>query len=425
MTLPSNLAPPSGPPARPDLRRRAGLGFIAVTICLDVVSHTIVFPVLPALVKELLGGDVQGAARWIGVLIAAWSVAQFVAAPVIGMLSDRFGRRPVILISVFGLSIDLTIMALAPNMAWLLVGRVLCGLTAGAQAAAMAYVADITPQAERAKSYGWINAAAWTGVILGPALGGLLGSIDPRAPFWAAAAVALLNGIYGLFVLPESLSRDRRAPLAWRKANPIGALSLLISRPGLPALAAVLLLLWLAVHAMNSVFVLYTAHRYAWDPMALGLFASAIAVVNIVVQSQLAGRVVDWFGERKTLIGGLAIQVLGYGAAGLAPTGPIFWAVNMPTALANVAGPALQSIMTSKVDETEQGRLQGAMGSISSLTGLFGPILSTQAFAWSIGPGMAAAWSGSSILAGAALSAAALLLVVLFVRDVPSSDGRA
>lgn len=258
----THLTSPTGAPTRPD-SRRAGLSFIAVTICLDVVSHTIVFPVLPQLVAELLGGDVPGAARWIGVLIAIWSVAQFVAAPVIGMLSDRFGRRPVILISVFGLAVDLMIMALAPTLAWLLIGRALCGLTAGAQAAAMAYVADITPQEERAKSYGWINAAAWTGVILGPALGGLLGSVDPRAPFWAAAAVSLLNGVYGLFVLPESLPRENRAALSWKKANPIGALNLLISRPGLPALALVLVLLWLAVHAMNSVFVLYTAHRYA------------------------------------------------------------------------------------------------------------------------------------------------------------------
>lgn len=421
MTSASDFQPPLGAPG---LRRRAGLGFIAVTICLDVVSHTIVFPVLPKLVEEL-SGDAQGAARWIGLLLAAWSVAQFFAAPVIGMLSDRFGRRPVILISAFGLALDLAIMAMAPSLAWLLFGRALCGLTAGAQAAAMAYVADITPQEDRAKSYGWLNAAAWTGVILGPALGGLLGSIDLRAPFWAAAVVALLNAVYGYFVLPESLAPSSRAPMAWRKANPVGALGLLVSRRGLPALAAVLVLLWLAVHAMNSIFAIYTAHRYGWTPMTLGVFASAIAVANIIVQSQLSGRVVKWFGERRTLIGALSIQVFGYGASGLAPTGPIFWAVNMPTALANVAGPAIQSLMTSRVDETEQGRLQGAMGSIASMTGLFGPILSTQAFAWAIAPGMAQAWSGAPILAGALLSAVALLLVVVFVREVPSGGNRA
>ncbi|HEX5378238.1 MAG TPA: MFS transporter, partial [Phenylobacterium sp.] len=329
---------------------RAGLGFIAVTICLDVVSHTMVFPVLPRLVESLVGGQVSAAARWVGVLVAAWSVAQFFAAPVIGMLSDRFGRRPVILISIFGLSIDLAIMALAPTLAWLLVGRVMCGLTAGAQAAAMAYVADITPQEDRARSYGWLNAAAWTGVILGPAVGGLIGAVDPRAPFWAAAAVALANGVYGLFVLPESLSADRRAPLRWAGANPLGSLRLVISRPGLPVLALILLLLWFAMHAMNSVFVLYTAYRYAWDPMALGIFCSVLGAVNIVVTSQLTGRAVKRLGERRTLIAGLTAQVVGYAAVGLAPSSVWFWIANAPMALANVAGPALQAMMTAKVD---------------------------------------------------------------------------
>jgi DHA1 family tetracycline resistance protein-like MFS transporter len=415
MTVKSPKSPPGGAASR------AGLGFIAVTICLDVVSHTMVFPVLPRLVETLAGGQVSSAARWVGVLVAAWSVAQFFGAPVIGMLSDRFGRRPVILISIFGLSIGLAIMALAPTLAWLLVGRVLCGLTAGAQGAAMAYVADITPQEERAKSYGWLNAAAWTGVILGPAVGGLMGALDPRAPFWAAAAVALANGIYGLLVLPESLPRERRAPMRWGKANPIGAFSLLASRPGLPVLALILMLLWFAMHAMNSVFVLYTAYRYQWDPMALGVFCAVLGAVNIVVNSQIAGRAVDRFGERRTLIAGLAFQALGYLAVGLAPTGLWFWLANAPMALANIAGPALQAMMTAKVDPDEQGRLQGAMGGIASLTGLFGPIAFTQVFALVVAGGRAPAWSGVTILLGGVLSLIAWGLVVRFGRDVPAS----
>ncbi|WP_304167487.1 MFS transporter [Phenylobacterium aquaticum] len=397
--------------------RQAGLPFIAITICLDVVSHSMVFPVLPRLVEGLVGGQVSSAARWVGVLVAAWSVAQFFAAPVIGMLSDRFGRRPVILISIFGLSLDLAIMALAPTLAWLLVGRILCGLTAGAQGAAMAYVADITPQEDRAKSYGWLNAAAWTGVILGPALGGLMGAWNPRAPFWLAAAVALGNGLYGLLVLPESLPRDRRAPMRWAKANPIGALGLLVSRPGLPVLALALLLLWFAMFAMNSVFVLYTAYRYAWDPLALGVFCSALAAVNIVVTSQLSGRAVTWIGERRTLLAGLVAQVIGFLACGLAPTGVLFWIANIPMTLANIAGPALQAMMTAKVEPDEQGRLQGAMGGISSLTGLFGPIAFTQIFALAIAAGRGPAWSGVTILVGGALSLIAGLLVLFFTRE--------
>lgn len=419
MTPSIDPSPVSGASARSAVRK-AGLPFIAITICLDVVSHTMVFPVLPRLVEELVGGQVSSAARWVGVLVAAWSVAQFFAAPVIGMLSDRFGRRPVILISIFGLSIDLAIMALAPTLAWLLLGRILCGLTAGAQGAAMAYVADITPQEERAKSYGWLNAAAWTGVILGPAVGGLLGAMDPRAPFWAAAAVALANGVYGLIVLPESLPAERRAPLRWASANPMGSLSLVFSRPGLPILALILLLLWFAMHAMNSVFVLYTAYRYQWDPMALGIFCSALGAVNIVVTSQLTGRAVTWFGERKVLILGLTAQTVGYLAVGLSPTGFWFWIANIPMALANIAGPALQAMMTAKVHPDEQGRLQGAMMSVGSLTGLFGPIAFTQIFALAIAAGRGPGWSGLTILAGAALSLAAWLLVVIHARDVPA-----
>ncbi len=398
---------------------RAGLGFIAVTICLDVVSHSMAFPVLPRLVESLVDGDRPSAARWVGVLIAVWSVAQFFGAPIIGMLSDRFGRRPVILISVFGLSLDMVIMALAPNLAWLFVGRALCGLTAGAQAAAMAYVADITPQSERTKSYGWLNAAAWTGVILGPALGGFLGAIDPRAPFWAAAVIALANGLYGYFVLPESLPKTLRAPMRWVNANPVGAMGLLRSRPGLIVLASNLLLLWFAAYALNSIFVLYTAHRYGWTPWTLGVFCSALAAVNILVQSQLAGRVVTWLGERRTVIIGMGLQTLGFVSVALAPTGLWFWIANLPMALSGIVGPALQAMMTSKVDPDEQGRLQGANGAIGSVSGLFGPIAFTQVFAWAIGLGQDPAWSSLTVYFGALLSLISWGLMVRYAQDVP------
>ena len=364
--------------------RQAGLVFIAVTVCLDVVSHTIVFPVLPRLVEQLLHGDRPGAARWVGVLFAGWSLAQFFAAPILGMLSDRFGRRPVILISVFGLSIDLVVTALAPNLAWLMLARVICGLTAGAQTAAMAYVADITPPEERTQRYGLLNAAAWTGVIIGPAIGGVLGAMDPRAPFWAAAAVALANGIYGLMVLPESLPLERRAPLNWGQANPWASLTLLRERTGLLTLGVVFFMLWFAGQAINSVFVLYTAKR---------------------------------LGERTAVLAGLAFQVAGFTAVGLASTGLLFWLANIPMILANIAGPALQALMTSKVHPDEQGRLQGAMGSIGSMTGLFGPIAFTQLFAWAISLGHGPGWSGVTILAGAGFSAVAWALVMISRRQ--------
>jgi len=401
----------SGPP-------RAGLIFIAITVCLDVVSQSITFPILPQLTLQLLHGDRPAAARWVGLLEAAWAIAQFFAAPVLGMLSDRFGRRPVIVLSVFGVAAEFVMCAFAPSIGWLLVARVLCGLTCGANAAAMAYVADVTPLEDRTKSYGWLNAAAWTGVILGPALGGMLAAIDIRAAFWAAAAFALANGVYGFFVLPESLPAKDRAPLRWSRANPWGSLSLMLQRPGLPALGLVLLLLWFASYAMNSVFVLYTAYRFGWTPLALGVFCSALAVANIIVQTGLAGRIAQAIGERRAVIAGLASQVIGFVLVGLAPTGALFWAANLPIAFGGIAGPALQSLMTAKVGSDEQGRLQGATGAIGSLTGFMGPVAFTQVFAWSIAIGRGPAWSGATIFMGAALGLAAWGLVVGFTRDV-------
>jgi len=398
--------------------RRAGLVFIAITVCLDVVAQSITFPILPRLCEQLTHGDRPAAARWVGVLEAAWALAQFIAAPALGMLSDRFGRRPVIILSVLGVAIEFVLAALAPTVEWLMAARVLCGLTCGAQAAAMAYVADVVPPDDRTKNFGWLNAAAWTGVILGPALGGVLGAVDLRAPFWAAAAFAGLNAVYGWLVLPESLPERDRPPWRWAKANPWGALGLLASRPGLLAMAGVMLLLWLALHAMNSVLVLYTAYRYGWTPLAFGVFATAFALVNIGVQTRVAGWVAERLRERRTVLIGLMSQTVAYLAVSLAPLGWIYWIANLPLALGNIAGPALQTIMTDKVGPEEQGRLQGAIGAISCIAGLVGPIAFTQLFAWTIAPGRGGAWSGLPILLGGGLTLVAVAVVAAFARDV-------
>jgi DHA1 family tetracycline resistance protein-like MFS transporter len=399
---------------------RAALAFIAVTVCLDTLSQSIVFPILPRLVEQLLNGDRPATAQWVGFLEVAWVIPQFFAAPLLGMLSDRFGRRPVILVSVFGVGVEMVMGALAPTVGWLLLARVLCGLTCGGQAAAMAYVADVTEPRVRARSYGWLNAAMWTGVILGPALGGVLATVGLRAPFWAAAAFALANGVYGCFVLPESLPKAARAPLRWSKANPWGALGLVLQRRGLAALCLALLLLWFAHYANQSVIVLYTAYRYGWSPLAFGTFCSAAAVVNIAVQGGLAGRVAQRIGERRAVVAGLALQVVGFIAMGLAPTSALFWAANLPIALGNIAGPSLQSMMTAKVAPDEHGRLQGAIGSISGLTGLIGPIGFTQVFAWSIAAGRGPGWSGATMLLGAGLSLAAWSVVAGLARERPT-----
>lgn len=391
---------------------RIALIFIAITICLDTLAQSISFPVLPRLTEQLMGGDLPAAARWVGVLEVAWAIPQFFAAPVLGMLSDRFGRRPIVVLSVFGVGIELLVGAFAPNVGWLLAARILCGLTCGAQAAAMSYVADVTDASDRTKAFGWMNVAVWAGVVLGPPLAGLFALIDIRAPFAAAAAIALANGVFGYFVLPESLPRDRRAPLRWAKASPIGSIELLFSRPGLWVLAVATLCIWLAFQAKDNMMVLYTVYRYDWSVLTFGLFCIGLSVANIFVQGFMAGRVARRFGERHAAAGGLALNAVGFLAMGLAPTGWLFALANLPTALGGVATPALQTMMTLRVAPDEQGRLQGAIGSIASFTSIVAPILFTQIFAWVIAAGHGPTWSGITILIGALLSASACVCVL-------------
>jgi len=402
---------------------RAALAFVALSVCLDYLAQSISFPVLPRLAQHLLGGDLAGAARWVGVLEVAWALPQFFAAPLLGVLSDRFGRRPVIVWSLFGVAAELVLNALAPNMAWLLAGRIFCGLTCGAQAAAMAYVADITPPEGRTRSFGWLNAAVWSGIILGPALGGLLSVRDVRTPFWAAAGVALVGGVYGFLMLPESLRREDRAPIRWSKANPWGAVDLLVRRPGLLTLGLTQLLIWLAFQGTSNMMVLYTAFRYGWSPLTFGVFAMVLASANVVVQAGVAGRLARRLGERRAALVGLGLQTATFAAVGLAPNGALFWAAKLVSVLGAVAGPALQTMMTAKVSAHEQGRLQGAIGSIASLTGIVAPIAFTQMFAWSITGGRGSGWSGLTILIGAALSLAAWGLVDASHRGGPSTRG--
>jgi DHA1 family tetracycline resistance protein-like MFS transporter len=401
-------------------RRGAALAFIAVSVCLDYLAQSIAFPVLPRLAQRLLGGDLAAASRWTGFLEVAWAVPQFLAAPLLGMLSDRYGRRPVIVLSLFGVAGELVMNALAPNLGWLLAGRVLCGLTCGAQAAATAYVADITPPEGRTRAFGWINAAMWTGIIAGPATGGALAAIDLRAPFWAAAAVALVCGVYGWLGLPESLPADRRAPLRWRSANPWGAFNLLLQRPGLLSLAVALLLIWLAFQGESNMMVVYTAFRYAWTPLTFGLFATALAVANIAVQGALAGRIAERLGDQVTVLVGLGVQAVSMAAMGLATTGALFTAATLLGVGGLIAGPALQALMTARVGADEQGRLQGAIGSIASLTSIVAPIGFTQLLAWTIAPQRPAAWSGSTMLLAAALTLLAWVVILRAGKGVPT-----
>jgi DHA1 family tetracycline resistance protein-like MFS transporter len=399
------------PPPRPG-SPRAILIFLAASLVLDALAQSISFPILPRLAQSLTGGDAAGAARWVGWLEVSWAIPQFLAAPVLGALSDRFGRRPVIVLSMLGVGLELILNALAPNIGWLVAGRIFCGIFCSGYAAVMAYVADVTAPEDRAGAYGWMSAAPWLGIILGPAGGGLLAGIDLRAPFWAAAAVALAASAYGALVLPESPRERSGAPLRLASLNPWRAVDLL-ARPGLNLLALALLLVWLAFQGRDNMLVLYTAVRYRWTPLDFGLFATALAAASIAVQGGLAGRVTRRLGERATVLGGLLLQALGMVGMGLAGGGALFCVANLPAVLGALATPALQSMMSRRVGPDDQGRLQGAIGSVASFTSIVAPVAFTQLFAWTIAAGRGLAWSGMTMLVGAALSLAACALVAI------------
>jgi DHA1 family tetracycline resistance protein-like MFS transporter len=395
-------------PAHPP--RKAALAFIFVTVLIDMLAFGMIIPVLPLLVQDFAGGNAARGAEIYGVFGTAWALMQFIFAPVQGSLSDHFGRRAVILISCTGLGLDFILMALAPNVWWLLVGRVISGICAASISTAGAYIADITPPEKRAASFGMISATFGIGFVLGPALGGLLGHISPRAPFWASAFLALANVCWGLFVLPESLAKDKRVPFRWKNANPLGALKLLRSRAMLAGLSRSFFLISLAHVVLPSTAVLYMAYRFGWDSVAVGMLLAGVGVSSLLVQGFLVKPAVKLLKERGAIVVGLSFGAAGFAIYGLAPTGLILW-IGVPVmAVWGIATPSLQAIMTRLVDPTEQGRLQGSLSSLQGMASLIGPTLFTQIFAASV-----STHSEWKLLPGAAFLASALLVLVAMV----------
>jgi DHA1 family tetracycline resistance protein-like MFS transporter len=403
-------APPApGAPASPAAPRprRATVAFIFVTVLIDVLAIGLIIPVLPRLVEQFMGGDTARAASVYGAFGTAWALMQFLCSPILGSLSDRFGRRTVILLSCLGLGLDYVFMALAPSLGWLFVGRLISGITAASFSTALAYVADVTPPEKRAASFGLMGAAFGMGFVLGPAVGGLLGGLSPRAPFWASAILALLNVVYGWFVLPESLSHEHRRRFDWKRANPVGALALLGTRKGLIGLVGVYGLYMLAHQALQSTFVLYTEHRYHWDARTVGLMLAGVGACTIVVQGGLVRFAVARMGERRTLLLGLTggvLGFLGYALAGstgaMAATVPVFGVMFF-------TGPPLQGLMAHKVQPNEYGLLQGTNASIMGIAGIVGPVLFTQVFAFFLQPHRGLYVPGAPFFLGSALMATA------------------
>jgi DHA1 family tetracycline resistance protein-like MFS transporter len=397
----------------PASRYRAAIGFIFVTCVLDVVALGVVIPVLPPLIEEFAGSTAR-AGVINGVFVALWAGMQFVASPVIGSLSDRYGRRPVILLSGAGLTLDYALMALAPNLWWLAVGRMIAGITSSSFTAAFAYMADITPPEERARAYGLIGAAFSGGFVAGPLLGGVLGEVSPRFPFWVAAALGAATFLYGLFILPESLAPENRMAFSWKRANPFGAMKLLARSRELIGLSVVNFFLYFAHHLFSAVFVLYAGHRFGWMAWEVGLCLALVGALDMIVQGVLTGPVVKRLGDGPTMIAGLFGGAVGVACMGLAPTGAWFYAAMLPNALWGLAMPTLQSLMTRKVSESEQGQLQGANMSVSSIAGVLSPLFFGAVYSASVGEAPVFPHVGTAffIAAGFLLVAAVLGMAV-------------
>jgi DHA1 family tetracycline resistance protein-like MFS transporter len=383
--------------------RGAAVFFVFVTIVIDVLAMGIIIPVLPHLVLDFEGGNDASAAAIYGVFGLVFAAAQFFFSPVLGALSDRFGRRPVLIISVFGHGLDFILMALAPTLWWLFVGRIISGITAASFSTANAYIADITPPEKRAQSFGLVGSAFGLGFVIGPAIGGIAGEFDPRLPFWIAAALCLANAAYGYFVLPESLPPERRSAINWRKTNPVGSLGFLREHGEVVWLALVSVIFNTAFWVIPSTSVLNTGFRFGWTEGDVGIMLAVIGVCNIVVQMLLIRPAVRIFGEPLAMRIGLGASIVGMLIYGLAPVGWVFLVGIVFQSLAGLMGPSLQALMTRRVGMSEQGKLQGALSSAIGIAGMIGPLLFTQIYAWSITDG---AWLG---LPGAAFIAAAVL----------------
>ena len=396
--------------------RQAGLAFIFVTLVLDVLGIGIVVPILPELIATFRNGDLSAAARYYGWFVGMYAAMQFLFAPLLGNLSDRYGRRPVILVALLGTGLDYLLLAAAPSLAWLFVGRVLAGITGASITAATAYIADISPPERRAQNFGLIAAAFGVGFIIGPIIGGVLGTLGPRVPFYATAALTLLNGLYGFFVLPESLPRAHRRPFVWRQANPLVALHALGRSRVVLGLTSIVALATLAQQALQSTFVLYTAYRFAWTALDNGVALALYGTAAALIQAWLLRILLPRLGERRALLLGLSSNVLGFVLYGLATHGWMMYAIIVASSLGFLVQPVAQGIMSKQVGPDEQGALQGALASLTSLMAVVGPILATSLFSRFTSPTEVVALPGAPFFSGAALFFGGLLLTLATFR---------
>lgn len=395
-------------------KRPAGLSFIFITLLIDVIGLAIIIPVFPKLIEGLIHGNVSDASRISGLLLVAYAVMQFLCAPLVGNLSDKYGRRPVLLFSLLGFGIDYLFLAFAPTIGWLFVGRIIAGITGASFTTASAYIADVSTPEKRAQNFGMIGVAFGLGFILGPVIGGILGKIDTHYPFYAAAALAFINALYGYFILPESLSKEHRRPLDWKRCNPLGTLIQLRKYPSVINLSVCLFVVYFAGHAVQSVWTFYTMQKFKWSEDLVGYSLGFIGLMIAVVQGGLIRIAIPKLGQERSIWIGLTLYAIGMVLFGLANKSWMMFAYMVPYALGGIAGPALQGIMTNQVPANEQGELQGGLTSLMSLSSIFGPWFMTYIFYYFTNAKAPVYLPGAPYFVGAALM---LLSAFLAIRS--------
>lgn len=387
-------------------RRGPALIFIFITLLIDVTGLGIIIPVFPKLIEQLIHGNISQAASWGGWLTFSYALMQFVFSPVLGGLSDRYGRRPVLLFSLFGFGLDYLLQGFAPSIGWLFLGRMLAGVTGASFTTATAYIADISTPEKRAQNFGLVGAAFGVGFILGPAVGGFLGAYGPRVPFFVAAGLTLVNFLYGFFILPESLAPENRRPFNWRRANPVGSLMRLGKYPVILGLVASLVLIYIAGFAVQGTWTFYTMEKFSWGEKTVGLSLAAIGLSFAIVQGGLSRIIIPKLGQQRSVYIGLMFSAIGFALFGLASQSWMMFAFMAVYALGGIAGPSIQGIISNQVPANEQGELQGALTSLTSTTSIFGPLIMTNLFSFFTSP------AAPAYLPGAPYFLAAILIVV-------------
>lgn len=381
--------------------RKAAMGFIFITLLIDVTGFGLIIPVMPKLIEQLLHvTDISKASQYGGWLTFAYAFMQFIFAPILGNLSDKYGRRPVLLFSLFGFGIDYLFLSFAPSIAWLFVGRLIAGVTGASFTTASAYIADISTPENRAQNFGMIGAAFGLGFIVGPLIGGLLGELGPRVPFFVAAGLALTNWLYGYFVLPESLDKEHRRPFEWRRANPLGSLLQLKKYPGVGGLIVSLVLIYLAAHAVQSNWSFFNIEKFNWSPKMIGISLGVVGLLVGAVQGGLVRVINPKIGNEKSIYFGLGLYALGLLLFAFASQSWMMFVFLIPYCLGGIAGPALQSIISGHVPPNEQGELQGALTSLMSATSIIGPPMMTNLFAYFTSTKAPVYFPGASFLLG-------------------------